>query len=231
MFFIDPMYLLVVALPALLIGGLATLITKSTFKKYSKVGSRRGLTGAQAAQAMLQRRGVHDVRIEPVGGFLSDHYDPLSRTLRLSEDVYAGQSLSAVGVACHEAGHAIQHARGFFPLWLRSALVPVTNLCTALYIIPILIGFFMRLPGFAYIGLAMCAMGLLFALITLPVEWDASRRAKAAMAETGLLTPAETGDAGSVLNAAFLTYVAAVVSSLLVLLYWAYRLGLLGGRR
>ena len=229
--FIDPLYLILVVLPALVIGGGATILTKTTFNKYSRIGSNAGLTGAEAARAMLQRHGIGGVRIEQTGGFLGDHYDPLSRTLRLSPEVYASQSLSAIGVACHEAGHAIQHAHHFTPLWLRSALVPVTNFCTALYIVPILIGLLMHAPAFAYIGLGMCAMGLVFALVTLPVEWDASRRAKLAMAETGLLSPTETTAAVRVLNAAFLTYVAAVVSSLLVVLYWAFRLGLLGGRR
>lgn len=226
--FYDPAYLLVMVV-TLAIGGLASWITKSTFSKYSKVGSRRGYTGAEAAAEMLRRAGIHDVQIRETGGFLSDHYNPMNKTLSLSPDVYHSPSLSAVGVACHEAGHAIQHARGFAPLWLRSALVPATNFCNMLYIVPILISLFTGNFGFGIAGLAMCGMALVFALITLPVEWDASRRAKYAMAEQNLLSPDEMSHAAAVLNAAFLTYVAAVVAALLNVLYWAMRLGFLGG--
>ena len=227
--FIDPLYLIIAVGPALLLGGLATLLTKATFKKYSKIASDRGFTGAQAAEEMLRAAGVDGVSIEITGGFLGDHYDPRSRTLRLSEGVHSSRSLSAVGIACHEAGHAIQHARSFAPMWLRTALVPLTNFCSSLYIVPIIAGFLMQIKPLAIVGLVMCGMSLVFALVTLPVEWDASRRAKIAMEEGGLLSGRETRDAGKVLNAAFLTYVAAVVSALLVLLYWALRLGLLGG--
>jgi Zn-dependent membrane protease YugP len=230
MLFFDPMYMIIVVLPVLVIGGLATLVTKLTFNKYSKVASRRGFTGAQAAAEMLRAAGVGGVSIEVTEGFLGDHYDPMSKTLRLSKNVYASRSLAAVGVACHEAGHAIQHARSFAPLWLRTILVPVTNFCSMLYIVPIIIGMLIQaFRPLAMVGLLMCAMSLVFALVTLPVEWDASRRAKLAMAKGGLLAVGESGDAGKVLNAAFMTYVAAVISALLVLIYWAFRLGLLGG--
>ncbi len=230
MFFYDPLYMLI-ALVTLAFGGLATLVTKSTFSRYSRVRSRRGYTGAEAAAEMLRRAGINDVRITQVGGFLSDHYNPMTKTLALSPGVYGSPSLSAVGVACHEAGHAIQHAHAFAPLWLRSALVPVTNVCTMLYIVPIIISLLTGAAGLGVIGLGMCATGLVFALVTLPVEWDASRRAKNAMMQQSLLSADELPHAARVLNAAFLTYVAAVVAALLQVLYWAMRLGLLGGRR
>jgi Zn-dependent membrane protease YugP len=230
MFFIDPIYLIIVVGPVLLVGGLATLWTKVTFKRYSRISASRGFTGAEAAEHMLHSAGVTDCSIETTGGFLGDHYNPMTRTLKLSRDVYGSRSLSAIGIACHEAGHAIQHARRFAPLHLRTGLVPLTNLCSQLYIIPIIAGFLMHSKPLAIVGLAMCAMSLVFALITLPVEWDASRRAKRAMVEGGMMSEQEANHAGKVLNAAFMTYIAAVVSALLVLLYWAIRLGLLGGR-
>jgi Zn-dependent membrane protease YugP len=126
---LDMQYVLLVLVPSLVIGGLATLMVKTTFAKYSRIGSRRGYTGAEAAAEMLRRQGVQGVTIELTHGFLGDHYDPLSRTLRLSQDVYASRSLAAIGVACHEAGHAIQHARSFAPLWLRTAMVWPATLC------------------------------------------------------------------------------------------------------
>lgn len=230
MFYFDPMYMIMVFLPVLLIGGLASLKTKLTFKKYSKIASSRGITGAQAAEEMLHSAGVYDVAIELSRGFLSDHYDPRARTLRLSKDVYYSESVAAVGIACHEAGHALQHANNYAALGLRSGLVPITNICSGLYILPILLGAVMHIPILVLVGFAMCGMTLVFALVTLPVEWDASRRAKIAMVDSGMLTGPEAVAAGHVLNAAFMTYVAAVVSALLVMLYWAIRLGLIGGR-
>ncbi len=230
MFFFDMGYMLMVFLPALAIGGLASWMTKSTFSKYSKYGSRNGYTGAEAAMAMLRRVGITDVSIKQTGGMLSDHYNPVTKTLALSEDVYHSNSLSAIGVACHEAGHAIQHARSFAPLMLRSALAPVTSICSSLYIWPILIGFFTGFRPLAMVGFIMCIVALIFALITLPVEWDASRRAKLAMVEQGIVSPQEASHSGKVLNAAFMTYIAAVVASLLTVLYWAMRLGFFGRR-
>jgi len=230
MLIIDPYYLILVLGPVLLIGGLASLMTKATFKKYSRVAAGRGYTGAQAAEHMLHSAGVTNFSIKPTGGFLSDHYNPMTRTLRLSQEVFGSRSLSAVGIACHEAGHAIQHARRFAPLHLRTGLVPLTNLCSHLYIVPIILGLVMQYRPIAIAGLIMCAMSLVFALVTLPVEWDASRRAKRAMVEGGMLSEQEARHAGKVLNAAFMTYIAAAVSALLVLLYWAWRLGLIGGR-
>ena len=176
---------------------------------------------------MLKRHGVSGVRIERSGGWLSDHYDPSKKALRLSDDVYSSQSLSAIGVACHEAGHAMQDAHGYGMLSLRTALVPATNFSSMFSYILIMVGFFIH--PFLLLGVGLFAVGVVFSLITLPVEWDASRRAKIAMDEAGMLSPEENRHASKVLNAAFLTYLAAAVTSLLTLLYYLFRLGLLGG--
>lgn len=224
--FFDPLYFVFLA-PGLALSLYATFRTKSTFSKYSQVGSRSGMTGAQAADLMLARHGVSGVRIERSSGWLSDHYDPGEKALRLSDDVYSSQSLSAIGVACHEAGHAMQDAHGYAMLNLRTALVPATNFSSMASYILIMVGFFIQ--PFLLFGVGLFAVGVVFSLITLPVEWDASKRAKIAMEEAGMLTREENEHAGKVLNAAFLTYLAAAVTSLLTLLYYLFRLGLLGG--
>jgi Zn-dependent membrane protease YugP len=224
MFGLDPVYLLF-ALPGLVLALLASLFVRSRFGHYSHVRSARGLTGAEAAQVMLSRAGVRDVEIQETNGFLSDHYDPLSRTLRLSPNVYRSDSLAAIGVACHEAGHALQHARGYALLGLRSALVPATNIGSVLSYVLIAIGFLLHRPQFILLGAVFFSLAVVFSLVTLPVEWDASVRAKAGMIETGVVTASEAADAGKVLNAAFMTYVASAVNSLLILLYYLMRAG------
>jgi len=220
----DPMYL-VFAVPGFVLALMASLFVRSRFGHYSRVPSARGLTGAEAAQVMLSRAGVRDVAIEVTNGFLSDHYDPLSRTLRLSPGVYGSNSLAAIGVACHEAGHALQHARGYALLGLRSALVPATNIGSVLSYILISIGFFLHRPQFILLGALFFSLAVVFSLVTLPVEWDASARAKVSMVETGVVSPGEADDAARVLNAAFMTYVASAVNSLLILLYYLMRAG------
>ncbi len=224
--FFDPLYFVFLA-PGIVLSIYATWRTKSTFSKYSKTGSRSGMTGAQAASQMLQRHGINGVRIEQSRGWLNDHYDPGQKALRLSDDVYSSQSLSAIGVACHEAGHAMQDAHGYAMLSLRTALVPATNFSSIFSYILIMVGFFIQ--PLLLLGVALFTVSVVFSLITLPVEWDASRRAKVAMDEAGMLTPEENRHASKVLNAAFLTYLAAAVTSLLTLLYYLFRLGLLGG--
>lgn len=222
--FFDPMYL-IFAIPGLLLALYASIITKATFNKYSAVASRNGMSGAEAAGQMLAGAGVNDVAIEETGGFLSDHYDPLSRTLRLSPSVYRSNSLAAIGVACHEAGHALQHAAGFAPLHLRTALVPATNISSWLSYIVITLGFVLHSQQFVLLGAVIFSAAVVFSIITLPVEWDASRRAKMLMVRSGVVSESEAVDAGKVLNAAFLTYVAAAVSSLLTLAYYLLRAG------
>lgn len=226
----DPIYFMIVG-PGLVFGLIAAWMTKSTFAKYARVGPRSGLTGAEAAQQMLASQGVYDVNIHPTQGFLSDHYDPRTHSLHLSPDVYHGRSLSAIGVACHEAGHALQKAQGYHWMGVRSVLVPITmfgqNLAPWIFAIGMGIGAL----GIAKIGIALFAAAVIFSIITLPVEWDASARAKACMVSAGIVTADERRHAGSVLNAAFMTYVAGAVTSVLTLVYFLFRAGLLGGNR
>ena len=224
----DPMYFVFLA-PGLALSLYATWKTKSTFSKYSKIGSQKRMTGAQAAALMLQKNGIDGVKIEPTNGWLSDHYDPRKKVLRLSNDVYSSHSLSAIGVACHEAGHAMQDANGYAMLNLRSALVPVTNFSSIFSYIVMIGGFLLQFRGLILVGVCLFSVGVVFTLVTLPVEWDASRRAKIAIDEVGMLSPEESRHASKVLNAAFLTYLAAAITSLLTLLYYLFRLGILGG--
>lgn len=226
MFFLDPTYIMF-ALPGLLLALFATARTKSTFKKYSRVASGSGLTGAQAAERLLRSEGIDNVDIELTKGFLGDHYDPRTRTLRLSPDVYQSNSLAAVGVACHEAGHALQHAHAYAPLHMRTALVPITQLSSNAAFPIIFIGFLFRLPMLINLGVIFFSVAVLFSLITLPVEWNASARAKRLMVSSGIVSSAEQQRAGAVLNAAFMTYVASAVSAVLMLLYYLT----LGSRR
>ena len=226
----DPLYL-VFAVPAFLLSMLASFFVKSTFNKYSKVQSSSGLTGAQAADTMLKAAGVYDVQIEHVNGFLSDHYDPSANVLRLSDAVYGSTSLSALGVACHEAGHALQKANHYAPMGLRSMLVVPANLGSKFSYVLIALGAAMQAPFLINAGLILFSAAVAFSVVTLPVEWDASARAKKALVTAGILQPAERSHAGSVLNAAFMTYIAGAVSSLATLLYFLVRTGALGGRR
>ena len=226
----DPLYLLF-SVPALLLSMLASFFVKSTFNKYSKVTSSSGLTGAQAADIMLKASGVTNVKIEHVNGFLSDHYDPSVNTLRLSDAVYGSNSLSALGVACHEAGHALQKANNYAPMGLRTLLVLPANLGSKFSYVLILGGAAMQQPFLIKAGIILFTAAVAFSVVTLPVEWDASARAKKALVTAGILQPAEREHAGSVLNAAFLTYVAGAVSSLATLLYYLIRAGVIGGGR
>ena len=233
----DPMYLLFVA-PAFLLSMWASFKTKSAFGKYSKVRAMNGLTGAQAAQAMLERAGIRDVKVVPTRGYLSDHYNPMNKTLALSEAVYGSPSVAAIGVACHEAGHAIQHATKYGPLALRSMLVPTANIGSRLGYFVMIGGLILMSMGSGSFGANVVLLGallfsavLLFQIVTLPVEFDASARAKKLAFEQGLVTAPEREGMAKVLNAAALTYVAAAISTLATLLYFLVRAGLLGGRR
>ncbi len=228
--FFDPMYILLVLLPGVIISGLASMWVKWAFKRYSRVRSMRGISGAQAAQRLLDYAGIHDVRIVPAHGFLSDHYNPLTKELALSEDVYSSDSVAAIGVATHEAGHAIQHATHYFPLWLRSALVPMANIGSNLGVLVMIVGLMLS-KLVVLVGAIMFGGVLLFQLVTLPVEFNASSRAKRLVVEAGIIYPEERTGIDAVLNAAAMTYVAAAVSTLLTLLYYLWRSGLLGGDR
>jgi Zn-dependent membrane protease YugP len=220
--FFDPTYFLFL-LPALALSLWASWRTKAAFNKFSKVRTLRGLTGAQAALEMLRGAGISDVRVVPTNGFLSDHYNPANKTLALSEATYASNSVAAVGVACHEAGHAIQHAQGYKPLWLRSALVPTANFGSSASYFVVIGGMLFHSPNLVYLGALLFSTVLLFQVVTLPVEFDATARAKRLAVETGVVMPQERVGMDKVLNAAAMTYVAAVVSTLLTLLYYLLR--------
>lgn len=228
--FFDPLYLLFIA-PALALSLWASWRTRSAFKKYSKVRTMNGLTGAQAAEKMLSMSGIEDVKVVATRGMLSDHYNPLNKTLNLSEPVYGTPSIAAVGVACHEAGHAVQHARGYKPLALRSALVPTAGIGSKLGIFVMFFGLLLQAPNMVLFGALLFSAVLLFQLVTLPVEFNASARAKKLAVEYGIIASPEREGMDRVLNAAAMTYVAAAVSTLVTLLYYLMRAGLLGGRR
>lgn len=226
-FFIDPVYLLISA-PAMILAIWAQFKVKSTVAHWSQVAARRNMTGAQAAAAVLQGGGISDVKIEQVDGFLSDHYDPRSKTLRLSPANYSGRSVAAFGIAAHEAGHAIQHAVGYVPLTFRSTMVPLasfgSNFSWVMFMIGMGISYFTREPGpiAVYLmlgGIVLFSLAVIFQLVTVPVELDASRRANESLTKLGLLTGEEGEGARAVLRAAAWTYVAAALTAILHLVY------------
>ena len=204
----------------LLFGLWAQFKVKSTFKRYSQVATASGMTGAQAAEAVLRNSGVTGVGIQPVAGQLSDHYDPRSKTLNLSEDVGGAATVAALGVAAHEAGHAVQDARGYKPMQLRSTLVPAASIGSQLWIFPAFLGLILGSTGLVNVGLILFLAVVLFQLVTLPVEFDASRRALVALEGGGLLGATELDGARAVLRAAALTYVAALAASIGQLIYF-----------
>ena len=226
----------VLVLPCLLLSLWASANVNSTFKKYSSQFSRRHLTGAEAAQRVLFANGVRDVRIERVSGNLTDHYDPRANVIRLSDEVYGSTSTAAIGVACHEAGHAVQYAQSYAPIKLRAAVIPVTNLGSKLAMPLILIGLLLSYLGnfsymLVYAGIACFGLSLVFQLVTLPVEFNASRRALAAISSGNLLTEEEQKGARKTLTAAALTYVAATATALAQLLRLLVLFGGRGNRR
>ena len=228
--FFDPVYFLFIA-PGLLLSLWASFRVKRAFKKYSQIRSARGLTGAEAAKELLRGAGIENVRIVRTHGMLSDHYNPLNKTLALSEQVYDSNSLAAVGVATHEAGHAVQHAQNYAPLWVRSALVPTANIGSSAGYIVMALGLGFASANMVLFGAVLFSAVLLFQIVTLPVEFDATSRAKVLVVEHGIITAQEREGMDRVLNAAALTYVAAAISTFLTLLYFLMRAGLLGGRR
>lgn len=208
------------AIVPLAFGGWAQLRVSRTFKKYSEIRPRNGMTGNDAAAAVLRASGLPDVGIHPIEGHLTDHYDPRNRTLNLSQDVGQASSVAALGVAAHEAGHAIQDSAGYGPMRVRQTLVPAAQFGQGLWPLPVFIGLFMGLSGLVTIGLIFFAVIVAFQLITLPVEFDASKRALVALENGGMLAPDELDGARAVLNAAALTYVAGFVASLGQLIYF-----------
>jgi Zn-dependent membrane protease YugP len=231
----DPLYLALMGV-CIVLSLWANARVKGAFKKYSKLGTSSHLTGAGIAEAILADHGINDVTVEPIAGELTDHYDPRTRTLRLSEPVYGKSSMAAFGIAAHEVGHAIQHADAYPMLGFRSAWVPVATKGSGLSIFVIMASFFMggaqSTLGFslAMLGVGLFATTTIFTLVTLPVEFDASRRALIALEAGRYVNEEELYGARKVLSAAAMTYVAAFITSLLTLLYWAMRLGLIGGR-
>ncbi len=215
------LYLLFV-LPALLLGLYAQYKVQRAFEKFSRVRTWKGITGAQAARYLLDAFGLYDVRVEEVSGFLTDHYDPTRRVLRLSPEVARTPSIAAVGVAAHEAGHALQHARGYWALQLRTAAVPSVQVGSWVGPLLFMLGLFVNSTGLAWLGVLLFSATVLFALITLPVEFDASARAKRLLVEQGLVTREELAGVNEVLNAAALTYVAAALQAISTLLYYVF---------
>ena len=224
MFFFDPLYI-IISLPALALGLWAQMKVKSAFNKYSRVPAGRGTSGAQVARRILDANGLGHVNVEETRGFLSDHYDPRSRTLRLSPQVYQSNSVAAVGVAAHEAGHALQHSTNYAPLTLRSAIVPSVQIGSWLGPIIFIIGMFLG-PGLGFtvslLGLILFAAVAVFTLVTLPVEFNASTRAKEVLVAQGFVGQQEMSGVNAVLNAAALTYVAAAIQAITTLLYYAF---------
>ena len=225
--FIDPYYIVLV-LPALLLGLWAQARVNSTFQRFSRVRSFRGCTGAMAAEMILRENGITDVTVEHISGNLTDHFDPRAKVIRLSDSVYSSSSIAAIGVAAHEAGHAVQHDTGYLPIQIRNLFVPVANIGSRVSIPLILLGVIFSFPKLISLGIVLFSTVALFQLITLPVELNASRRALRVLDETGLLEGEELAGAKKVLSAAAMTYVAALIASVAQLLRL---IGLFGRRR
>ncbi len=226
-----------VLVPGMILSGGASWLVRTRFAQYSKVPSKRGYTGQMAAQRLLDYAGITDVSVVRVDGMLTDHYNPSTKQLALSSQVFDRTSIAAIGVATHEAGHAIQHATGYYPLKWRSAIVPVANLGTKFGTYGMMIGLMILAGGHAFgtpifvAGALAFLMFVLFQLVTLPVEFNASNRAKQLVVEAGIVGPEEREGIDKVLGAAAMTYVAAFISSLLTLLYFLHKSGLLNPRR
>lgn len=227
--FFDPLYIGVMVVGFILSAG-ANLWVKSATSKWNKVAIGRGMTGRDIAAAILRARGVQGVTIERIPGRLSDHYDPRSKTLRLSPDVHDGRSITAAGIAAHEVGHAIQDADNYALMSIRQRLVPVANIGTSMGLYMVMFGAMLGMTGMAKLGVLLFGGFVLFTVVTLPVEIDASLRARKLLLENNIVTGEEAKGVSSVLMAAAATYLAAALSAILQLLYWAMRAGLLGSR-
>jgi len=225
----DPVYFLFL-LPAIPLSAWAQLKVRSAFAKASEVRPASGMSGAEAGAAILSSYGLSGVRVEMTQGFLGDHYDPRAKVLRLSPDVYQGRSLAAVGVAAHEAGHALQDAQGYVPLVVRNAIVPTASIGSNLSWVLLLLGFMLQSFSLIAFGIALFSVVVLFQIINLPVEYNASARAKEILIKYNIIAPSERGTVSSVLDAAALTYVAATITAILTLLYYLFRSGLLHNR-
>jgi len=231
MFFFDPMYLIFM-IPALALMGFASWYVRHAYNKWSQVRASSGLTGHQAAQRLISTGNLYGVQVQGTAGQLSDHYDPLIKTLFLSQGVASSPSVAAVAISAHELGHALQDAEEYFPMKIRSMLVPAVNIGSNLGWILIMIGLVLRMTNLAWIGVFVFSAGALFALATLPVEFNASARAKQLLYQTGIIqTEEEQRGVNQVLNAAALTYVAGLITAVMQLLYYVFLVGGMGGRR
>ncbi len=206
--------------PGMLLALWAEMKVKSAYAQAGRIPARCGLTGAETAQRILNHHGINNVAIEPVQGFLGDHYDPKRKVLRLSPDVYHGRSLASLGIAAHEVGHAIQDATAYGPLHFRNGIVPLASVGTNLAFGAILLGYFLHVTGFILLGISLFSVFVLFQLVNLPVEYDASRRAREVLLSNGMVTQEEDRVVGKVLSAAAWTYVAATLTAVLTLLYY-----------
>ena len=221
--FFDPLYL-IIALPGLLLGLWAQSRVKRNFNKYGKVQTLRNITGAQVARELLDSQGLYDVLVEETEGFLSDHYDPRAKVLRLSPQVYRTPSIAAAGIAAHEMGHALQDSGGYFPLQIRSALVPATKFGSNLAPWIFFGGMLLNFTPLAWAGIGLFSVAVLFTLITLPVEFNATARAKKLLVSSGILVGDEMDGVNKVLDAAALTYVASALAAIMQLLYYITRM-------
>ncbi|MCI6770445.1 MAG: zinc metallopeptidase [Oscillospiraceae bacterium] len=211
-------YYIILVIPALILSMIAQIGVKSTYKRYSNMMNNRGLTGAMAAQKVLAYYGIYNVRIEQVSGSLTDHYDPRANVIRLSSGVYSGSSIAAVGVACHEAGHAAQHAQNYAPIKIRNSILPIANIGSSMGMILAVVGYFLSFSFLVNLGILLFAFVVLFQLVTLPIEFNASSRAIKVIDETGLLDSDEQRGAKKMLAAAAMTYVASLLVSLMSLI-------------
>lgn len=227
MFYLDPAYIIVMVIGAI-IAFSAQINVKGTFSKYTKIMSNRNITGSQIARQILDNNGLNDIPVERIAGKLSDHYDPKKRVIRLSSEVYDSASVAAIGVAAHETGHAIQHSTAYAPLSFRNSIIPITNIGSNLAPFLIILGFILNIYGLVLLGIFAFSLAVLFQLITLPVEFNASKRAVETLGGMNILDENELNGTRKVLNAAAMTYVAALAVALLNLLYYILRFS---GRR
>lgn len=238
MMLFEPVYMIIILITAVL-SGITSMMVKGSFNRGKKVILRSGITGSEVARKVLESANIYDVKIEQHSGFLTDHYNPTTKTLALSTEVYSGRNAASAGVAAHEAGHAIQHAHGYVPMYIRSAIVPAANIGSMLGPYLVIFGIMLGAAEGVGLGYTLAVIGVLmfgaatfFSVITVPVEFDASSRAKKELYSLRIIDgDEELGAVSSVLRAAGLTYVAAAIGAILNLLYWAWRAGLLGGRR
>jgi len=231
MFFFDPRYMLFMA-PAMILMVAVQWYVNSAYQKWSRVPARSRMSGAQAAEHLIRRSGLSDVRVEGVSGKMTDHYDPRSKVLHLSSGVYQGNSVAALAIAAHELGHAMQDKEDYAPLKFRAAIVPAVNIGSYLGWILIIIGLLLHFTTLAWLGIAVFSAGALFALATLPVELNASKRARKLLVESGLIVGSdEMSGVNNVLNAAAMTYVAALITAVLQMLYYVTLVLGMGGRR